>query len=195
MLHPVAGLAILAALTYPDALVDAADLSEDALAVARANVAGCGATRVRVAEGTWFDALPAEARGALRLIVSNPPYIAAHEVGDLPAAVIGLFQAVILYCVVRFALGMQVEHPVAMLAFMVLVSCTFVAARPARVTRSAAIDQPATPSPCSAASISSRGAPASTTATSAGWSVASRMPRFPRSPKWRRPSASPCRCR
>lgn len=46
----------------------------------------------------------------------------------LPAAVIGLFQAVILYCVVRFALGMQVAHPVAMLAFMMLVSCTFVAA-------------------------------------------------------------------
>ena len=72
----------------PDAEVWATDASADALAVARANVAGCGATRVRVAEGTWFDALPAEARGALRLVVSNPPYIAAHEVGDLPTAVI-----------------------------------------------------------------------------------------------------------
>ncbi|MBX8691223.1 ABC transporter permease [Mycobacterium sp. 20091114027_K0903767] len=46
----------------------------------------------------------------------------------LPAAVIGLFQALILYCVVRFALGMEVAHPVAMLGFMMLVSCTFVAA-------------------------------------------------------------------
>ncbi|MGV0813263.1 YhgE/Pip domain-containing protein [Mycolicibacterium boenickei] len=46
----------------------------------------------------------------------------------LPAAVIGIFQAIILYCVVRFALGMQVVHPVAMLGFMMLVSCTFVAA-------------------------------------------------------------------
>lgn len=46
----------------------------------------------------------------------------------LPAAVIGVFQAIILYCVVRFALGMQVAHPVAMLGFMILVSCTFVAA-------------------------------------------------------------------
>ncbi|MFM7271883.1 MAG: peptide chain release factor N(5)-glutamine methyltransferase [Actinomycetes bacterium] len=72
----------------PDAEVWATDASADALAVARANVAGCGATRVRVVEGTWFDALPAEARGALRLIVSNPPYIAAHEVGDLPAEVV-----------------------------------------------------------------------------------------------------------
>jgi putative membrane protein len=46
----------------------------------------------------------------------------------LPAAVIGMVQAVILYGVVRFALGMHAAHPVAMLAFMVLVSCAFVAA-------------------------------------------------------------------
>lgn len=46
----------------------------------------------------------------------------------LPAATIGIFQAVILYCVVRFALGMHAAHPVAMLAFMVLVSFAFVAA-------------------------------------------------------------------
>jgi putative membrane protein len=46
----------------------------------------------------------------------------------VPAAVIGIFQAIILYCVVRFALGMQVAHPVAMLGFMMLISCTFVAA-------------------------------------------------------------------
>ena len=46
----------------------------------------------------------------------------------LPAAVIGIFQAVILYCVVRFALGMHVAHPAAMLAFMVLISSAFVAA-------------------------------------------------------------------
>jgi putative membrane protein len=46
----------------------------------------------------------------------------------LPAVVIGIFQAVILYGVVRFALGMHAAHPVAMLAFMVLVSCAFVAA-------------------------------------------------------------------
>lgn len=46
----------------------------------------------------------------------------------LPAATIGIFQALILYCVVRFALGMHAAHPVAMLAFMVLVSFAFVAA-------------------------------------------------------------------
>ncbi|MGH3726169.1 MAG: YhgE/Pip family protein [Mycobacterium sp.] len=46
----------------------------------------------------------------------------------LPAATIGIFQAIILYCVVRFALGMHAEHPAAMLAFMVLISFAFVAA-------------------------------------------------------------------
>jgi putative membrane protein len=46
----------------------------------------------------------------------------------LPAAVIALFQATILYCVVRFALGVHSAHPVAMLTFMMLISCAFVAA-------------------------------------------------------------------
>jgi release factor glutamine methyltransferase len=74
----------------PEVEVWATDVSDDALAVARANVAGCAATRVRVAgAGVWFDALPVELRGALRLIVSNPPYIAEHEVPDLPHEVAG----------------------------------------------------------------------------------------------------------
>lgn len=46
----------------------------------------------------------------------------------LPAATIALFQAIILYCVVRFGLGLHAVHPVAMLAFMVLISGAFVAA-------------------------------------------------------------------
>lgn len=45
----------------------------------------------------------------------------------LPAAAIAVFQAVILYCVVRFALGMHAVHPVAMLGFMMLISGAFVA--------------------------------------------------------------------
>jgi release factor glutamine methyltransferase len=67
----------------------ATDLSDDALAVARANLAGTGvaATRVRLAGGHWFDALPHEVRGRLRVIVSNPPYVAEHEVDALPPTV------------------------------------------------------------------------------------------------------------
>jgi release factor glutamine methyltransferase len=78
-------IAIALAAELPDVEVWATDVSDDALAVARANVAGCAATRVRVAPaGEWFDPLPAELRGSLALIVSNPPYIAEHEVDDLP---------------------------------------------------------------------------------------------------------------
>jgi len=83
-------IAIALAAELPDAEVWATDVSEDALAVARANVAGAGSpsTRVRVVSGSWFDALPGELRGHLRVIVSNPPYIAESEVGDLPPEVV-----------------------------------------------------------------------------------------------------------
>jgi release factor glutamine methyltransferase len=79
-------IALALARELPEAEVWATDASDDALVVARANVAGVGsaATRVRVSSGSWFDALPAELRGALRVIVSNPPYVAEHEVADLP---------------------------------------------------------------------------------------------------------------
>lgn len=65
----------------------ATDEAADALAVARANLAGLGiaATRVRLAEGSWFDALPAALAGAVDLVVSNPPYVAATDA--LPAEV------------------------------------------------------------------------------------------------------------
>ncbi|HEV7525995.1 MAG TPA: peptide chain release factor N(5)-glutamine methyltransferase [Acidimicrobiia bacterium] len=83
-------IAIALAAELPDVEVWATDVSEDALAVARANVAGCAATRVRVADaGDWFDPLPPELRGAVRLVVSNPPYVAEHEVADLPDEVAG----------------------------------------------------------------------------------------------------------
>jgi release factor glutamine methyltransferase len=82
-------LALALATELPDAEVWATDVSEDALAVARANLAGVGlpATRVRLACGSWFSALPATLRGSLRLVVSNPPYVAEAEVLDLPVEV------------------------------------------------------------------------------------------------------------
>jgi len=65
----------------------ATDRSGDALALARANLAGVGraATRVRVAEGEWFDALDPALAGSLDVVVSNPPYVAATD--PLPAEV------------------------------------------------------------------------------------------------------------
>ena len=63
------------------------DQSSDALAVARANLAGLGraATRVRLVEGWWYAALPPLLRARVSLIVSNPPYVAHSD--DLPAEV------------------------------------------------------------------------------------------------------------
>ncbi len=81
-------IAIALAAELPDVEVWATDISEDALAVARANVSGCAATRVRIASaGEWFDPLPPHLRGAVRLLVSNPPYVAEHELADLPEEV------------------------------------------------------------------------------------------------------------
>ncbi len=79
-------IALALARELPDAEVWATDVSDDAISVARANLAGAGsaATRVRLARGSWFAALPLELRGRLRLVVSNPPYVAEHEVPDLP---------------------------------------------------------------------------------------------------------------
>ena len=79
-------LALALAAELPDAEVWATDVSEDALVVARANLAGAGlpAARVRVARGEWFDALPDALRGKLRLVVSNPPYVSEAEYPDLP---------------------------------------------------------------------------------------------------------------
>lgn len=73
----------------PDVLVWATDLSADALSVARANLAAVGlaARRVRLAEGSWFDALPPDLRGGFHVVVSNPPYVAEHEFDALPPEV------------------------------------------------------------------------------------------------------------
>jgi len=80
-----------------DVEVFCTDVSADALAVASANLAGLGrpARRVRLAEGSWFEALPVEARGRLDVIVSNPPYIA--EGGSLPAEITDHEPPVALY--------------------------------------------------------------------------------------------------
>ena len=56
----------------------ATDASADALDVARANLAGIGraGAHMRIERGSWFDALPAELRGRVDVVVSNPPYVA-----------------------------------------------------------------------------------------------------------------------
>lgn len=75
-------LAILAALAFPHAKIDAADLSADALAVAAKNVADYGlADRVDLIESDLFAAL---AGRSYDVILSNPPYVNAESVAALP---------------------------------------------------------------------------------------------------------------
>ncbi|MEP6626259.1 MAG: peptide chain release factor N(5)-glutamine methyltransferase [Acidimicrobiia bacterium] len=77
-------VALALAASLPDAEVWATDANADALAVAHANIAANGnlATRIRVAHGSWFEALPPDLAGTLLTIVSNPPYVAEGEALD-----------------------------------------------------------------------------------------------------------------
>jgi ribosomal protein L3 glutamine methyltransferase len=75
-------LAILLAEAFPGAMVDAVDLSADALEVARRNVADYHLEdRVRLLEGDLFE--PLSGLG-YDLIVANPPYVNAESVAALP---------------------------------------------------------------------------------------------------------------
>lgn len=83
-------IALSIAVEVAGAEVWATDASEGALLVARANIAGTGgmaATRVRVAAGSWYDALPPELAGRVDLVISNPPYLAQAELAGLDRAV------------------------------------------------------------------------------------------------------------
>jgi ribosomal protein L3 glutamine methyltransferase len=76
-------IGIAAALHFPDATVDLADVSTDALDLARANVESHGVgERVRVVESDLFAALAGE---RYDLILCNPPYVDAADMAALPA--------------------------------------------------------------------------------------------------------------
>lgn len=76
-------LAIMMAHTFPNAEVDAVDLSADALAVATDNVADYGLEgQVHLHQG---DALTPLAGQRYDLILSNPPYVTAEAMAALPA--------------------------------------------------------------------------------------------------------------
>lgn len=76
-------IAIACAHAFPDAIVDAVELSGPAVAVARTNVAEHGVgDRVRVLEGDLYGPLDTE---TYDLIVSNPPYVSIDEMRGIPA--------------------------------------------------------------------------------------------------------------
>ncbi|MDO8271799.1 MAG: 50S ribosomal protein L3 N(5)-glutamine methyltransferase [Gammaproteobacteria bacterium] len=74
-------IGIACAVAFPDARVDLADISEDALTLARENVLWHEVgERVRVIQADLFDGLD----DVYDLIVTNPPYVSQEEVDDLP---------------------------------------------------------------------------------------------------------------
>lgn len=75
-------LAVLAAMAWPEVQVDAADISDDALAVARINVDRHGlADRIRLLHSDGLAALP----GPYDLVLCNPPYVNSASMAALPA--------------------------------------------------------------------------------------------------------------
>lgn len=75
-------LAVLAAMAYPDVTVDGADISEDALAVARINVDQHGlADRITLLRSDGLQSV----QGPYDLILCNPPYVNAQSMKALPA--------------------------------------------------------------------------------------------------------------
>ena len=77
-----ASLAVIAALTYPDVKVDAADISAQALEVARINVEQHAlADRITLIESDGLQHCP----GPYDLVICNPPYVNADSMARLPA--------------------------------------------------------------------------------------------------------------
>ncbi|WP_028454251.1 50S ribosomal protein L3 N(5)-glutamine methyltransferase [Chitinilyticum litopenaei] len=75
-------LAILLADHFPDAQIDAVDLSSDALDVAEINVADYHlGERIDLLDGDLYEPLEGE---KYDLIISNPPYVDAHSMDELP---------------------------------------------------------------------------------------------------------------
>lgn len=75
-------LAILLAHAYPNADVDAVDISADALAVAQRNVSEYGlADRINLVRSDLFANLPEK---SYDLVISNPPYVVAGAMEALP---------------------------------------------------------------------------------------------------------------
>jgi len=70
----------------PDARVLAVDLAPEAVSLARENARRLH-LEIDVLEGDLLEPLPASLRGAVDLVVGNPPYLRAEDVASLPREV------------------------------------------------------------------------------------------------------------
>lgn len=76
-------LAILMALAFPSAHIDAVDISPDALEVARINIEKYGlGERVNLIQSDMWENVPPR---EYDVIISNPPYVAQDSMNSLPA--------------------------------------------------------------------------------------------------------------
>ncbi|MCX6512100.1 MAG: peptide chain release factor N(5)-glutamine methyltransferase [Actinobacteria bacterium] len=75
-------IAISLALAFPDRLVIATDVSDEALELAAQNAARNSA-KVEFRRGSWFEALDPSSRGPFALMVSNPPYVPEEDYEQL----------------------------------------------------------------------------------------------------------------
>jgi ribosomal protein L3 glutamine methyltransferase len=74
-------LAVIAAMAYPEVTVDAADISDDALAIAKINVDKHKlGKRIQLIKSDLLN----ELKGPYDLIVCNPPYVNAQSMRELP---------------------------------------------------------------------------------------------------------------
>ena len=118
-------LAVLAAMVYPDVVVDAADISAHALAVARINVDKHDlARRITLIESDGLTGCS----GPYDLILCNPPYVNAASMAALPAEFLAepalamaggtdgmdfirhLFQTVVSYMSENAVLVLEIGH-------------------------------------------------------------------------------------
>ncbi|MCH9717855.1 MAG: 50S ribosomal protein L3 N(5)-glutamine methyltransferase [Gammaproteobacteria bacterium] len=75
-------IAIACCHAFPDAVVDAVDVSREALEVAQMNRVKHGVeSQLHLLQSDCFDALP---EAAYDLIISNPPYVGSDEMNTLP---------------------------------------------------------------------------------------------------------------
>jgi len=74
-------LAVIAAMAYAEVTIDACDISDDALEVARRNVERHRLTKqIRVMKSDLLD----DVQGPYDLILCNPPYVDTRSMGELP---------------------------------------------------------------------------------------------------------------
>jgi len=76
-------IALAVANEVPGALVYGADISQEAVALARANARRLGLS-ARFVAGDLFGGLPASLHGQVDVITLHPPYVARDELADLP---------------------------------------------------------------------------------------------------------------